>query len=140
MDSPTRNTWHLRPADQRFVAVLSLVGLIVLGGWWVVQAGWRNRMVEADNTQHRVARFQVDINTAELPELMHLPGIGDTLARRIIEVRQTTGPFAESDDLRRVKGIGPKIMERIRPYLPPLPKDGMERRTNNWTNEIPCFN
>ncbi len=80
-------------------------------------------MVEADQAQRRVANFQVDINTANRPELIQLPGIGDTLAQRIIETRQTTGPFVELDDLRKVKGIGPKIMERIRPYLLPLPKD-----------------
>jgi competence protein ComEA len=79
-------------------------------------------MVEADQAQRHTANFQLDINTADLPELTQLPGIGDTLAQRIIETRQTAGPFAELDDLRNVKGIGPKIMERIRPYLLPLPK------------------
>jgi competence protein ComEA len=80
-------------------------------------------LVEADQAQQRAAQFQVDINTADQPELTQLPGIGDTLAQRIIEIRQTAGPFAELDDLRKVRGIGPKIMERIRPYLLPLLKD-----------------
>jgi len=99
-----------------------LLALTAMGGWWISQGGPGHRMVEADQAQRHTANFQLDINTADLPELTQLPGIGDTLAQRIIETRQTAGPFAELDDLRNVKGIGPKIMERIRPYLLPLPK------------------
>ncbi len=121
--SNTRYVWLLRRADQAVLAVLVLLALAAMGGWWISQGGPGNRLVEADQAQRRVANFQVDINTADWPELIQLPGIGDTLAQRIIDTRQTAGPFAEPDDLRNVKGIGPKIMERIRPYLLPLPKD-----------------
>jgi competence protein ComEA len=102
---------------------LVLLVLAAMGGWWIAGGGLRNRLVEADQSQQGVVRFQVDINTADRPELIQLPGIGDTLAQRIIDTRQTAGHFAELDDLRRVNGIGPKIMERIRPYLLPIPKD-----------------
>jgi len=115
--------WLLRRTDQSVVAVLVLSALAAMGGWWIANGGWRNGLVEADRTQQRVARYQVDINSADRLELIQLPGIGDTLAQRIIETRQSGGPFAKPDDLRRVNGIGPKIMERIRPYLLPLPKD-----------------
>ncbi len=84
-------------------------------------------MVEADQAPRNVAQFQIDINTTDLPELIQLPGIGDTLAQRIIDTRQTAGPFAELDDLRHVKGIGPKIMERIRPYLLPLKNEKQDK-------------
>jgi competence protein ComEA len=113
----------LRRADQAVLAVLVLLALAAMGGWWISQGGPGHRLVEADQSQRRAANFQVDVNTADLPELIELPGIGDTLAQRIIETRQTAGPFVELDDLRKVKGIGPKIMERIRPCLLPLAKD-----------------
>ncbi|MGD0383935.1 MAG: helix-hairpin-helix domain-containing protein [Thermoguttaceae bacterium] len=115
--------WSLRRADQSVVAVLVLLALAAIGGWWISKSSPGNRLAEADQAQQRTARFQVDINTADESELNQLPGIGDTRARRIIETRQTAGPFAEPDDLRNVKSIGPKIMERIRPYLPPLSKE-----------------
>lgn len=59
----------------------------------------------------------LNVNTATAAELEALPGIGPTLAARIVEDRQTNGPFATVDDLKRVKGIGDKLLERIRPYV-----------------------
>ncbi|MBU4271375.1 MAG: helix-hairpin-helix domain-containing protein [Planctomycetes bacterium] len=90
-------------------------------GWWVSQGGWRGRLIEIDRAEPLVARFEVDINAADWPELILLPGIGETLAQRIVASRESDGPFADHDDLRRVQGIGPKTLERIRPYLRPMP-------------------
>jgi competence protein ComEA len=49
-----------------------------------------------------------------------LPGIGETLARRIVASRETDGPFRNHTDVLRVQGIGPRTLERIRPYFSPL--------------------
>ena len=103
------------------MAALVVVALGAMGGWWIAQGGWGGRLIEIDRAEPRTARFQVDINRADWPELMQLPGIGPTLAKRIVESRLAAGPFADHDDLRRVRGIGPKTMEQIRPYLRPMP-------------------
>ena len=50
----------------------------------------------------------VDVNTADRYELARLPGIGPTLAERIIAERERNGPFANLLDFQRVRGIGPK--------------------------------
>jgi competence protein ComEA len=55
----------------------------------------------------------IDINRASPEELARLPGIGPTLAKRIVEGR----PFASVADLRRVKGIGAKTLEKLRPHV-----------------------
>jgi len=59
----------------------------------------------------------VDLNTATAEQLDQLPNIGPTLAERIIEYRQRSGPFRSVDDLNAVPGLGPKRLEQIRPYV-----------------------
>jgi comEA protein len=60
--------------------------------------------------------FPVNINTASAKELDALPGIGEVLAQRIIDYRNANGPFQSVDDLIKVKGIGEKTLEKIKPY------------------------
>ncbi len=65
-------------------------------------------------------QFQVDLNSATWQELVLLPGVGGTLAMRIIQSRNEEGPFTDVADLLRVPGIGPATLDRLRPHLAPL--------------------
>jgi competence protein ComEA len=121
MPAPKHPHWLLRRADQTAVAGLVLIGLAAIGGWIFAQGGLRQRMIEVDRSEPQCVQFQVDVNKAEVPELIQLPGIGEVLAGRIVASREKDGPFADLDDLRRVRGIGPKTMEHLRPYLLPMP-------------------
>ncbi|MBI1845712.1 MAG: helix-hairpin-helix domain-containing protein [Candidatus Rokubacteria bacterium] len=56
----------------------------------------------------------VDLNRASAEELTRLPGVGPALAARIVEARESDGPFAAVDDLRRVRGLGRSRLERLR--------------------------
>lgn len=56
----------------------------------------------------------VNINIASAAELELLPGIGPALAQRIIEARQQRGGFKNVDDLDDVRGIGPKLLAKLR--------------------------
>ena len=122
MSDPSHDhRWLLHRADQAAVVALVVAALASMFVWWIAQGGWGGRLLEIDRAEPLTARFQVDINTADLPELMQLPGIGETLAQQIIDSRKAAGPFVDQDDLRRVSGIGAKRMDRIRPYLRPIP-------------------
>jgi competence protein ComEA len=114
--------WLLRRADQATVAVLIAAGLLSVLGWWVVHGGARGRTVEIEQAGPQTALFQVDINKAEWPELATLPGVGRTLAERIVQTREQNGPYTDIDDLRRVRGIGARTLETLRPYLRPMPR------------------
>ena len=48
-----------------------------------------------------------------------VPALGETLARRIVDSRLEDGAYADHEDLLRVQGIGPRTLERMKPYLRP---------------------
>ena len=60
---------------------------------------------------------KININTADKELLDTLPGIGPTLASRIIEFRQANGPYENMEDLLLVSGIGPATLEEIQPLV-----------------------
>jgi competence protein ComEA len=49
--------------------------------------------------------------------LAQVPGLGEVLARRIVDYRTAHGPWQDVRDVQKVRGIGPKIFASIRPYL-----------------------
>ena len=64
-------------------------------------------------TQGSVART-IDLNTATQAELELLPGVGPTVAKRIIDYRTQRGRFRSVEELDRIKGIGPRMIEQVR--------------------------
>ena len=59
----------------------------------------------------------VNVNTAGVQELMTLPGVGPALAGRIVEQRKQSGPFRRPEDLLAVRGVGPKLLAKIKDRL-----------------------
>ena len=114
--------WLLRRTEQATVAILIGAGLLSVIGWWIYHGGARGRTVEIEQAEPQTARFQVDINKADWPELATLPGVGRKLAERIVQSREQNGPYTDIDDLRRVRGIGARTLETLRPYLRPMPR------------------
>ena len=60
---------------------------------------------------------KIDINTATSEQLQLLPGIGETIAQRIIDYRTQHGPFERIEDIMNVDGIGQTKFENMKPYI-----------------------
>lgn len=74
----------------------------------------------AERPQNRTTQNKLEllnINTATVEELQTLPNIGEATAQRIIDYRTQHGNFASVDALQNVKGIGPKTLEKLRPFV-----------------------
>lgn len=94
----------------------SMIALLVIASWlsaWPAAAslpipggGVRVAATQADD--------KVNINTADVKELMTLDGVGRKVAERIVEYRDAHGPFKKPEELRKVEGIGGGLWERNR--------------------------
>lgn len=100
---------HIR--NHKMVALVALV--LALCGFVVADA----RAAESKPAGTPGAAQPVDLNRAGIDELATVPGIGKALAQRIVDFREQNGPFARVEDLLKVKGIGEKSFEKMRPYV-----------------------
>ncbi|MFQ5839836.1 MAG: ComEA family DNA-binding protein, partial [Candidatus Methylomirabilales bacterium] len=90
----------------RFIVVV--FALLLSSGFWLpAWAGHHDGTAE----KGQAAVAPININTASRQELMRLKRIGPAYADRIIEYRETYGPFQRPEEIMRVKGIGPKTWE-----------------------------
>ncbi len=76
-----------------------------------------SQLQPAVQTQKSAIKKAININTASVDDLTTLPRIGAKTAARIIEYRNKQGPFVVKRDLLKIKGIGGKTLERLRPLI-----------------------
>jgi competence protein ComEA len=112
-----------RPRDRAAIAVTIGCALALLVIAWRRHGGHRGELIDVDRAPPLAAQFQVDVNRADWPELIQLPGVGRTLAERLVADRQQNGHYGDVEDLSRVPGVGPRTLERIRPYVLPIPSE-----------------
>lgn len=82
----------------------------------------RNLYLSAPVPIHPVAQAvsanqALDLNRAERAQLMTLPGIGPTLANRILSYRDANGSFSSVAELLNIEGIGEERLEALLPYI-----------------------
>ncbi len=101
------------PARSTRILTAAILFLASLGG-----LAFTTTRAPADAPSPRaVAAPLLNINTATPAQLELLPRIGPTLSARIVEDREANGPFDSIESLARVKGIGPRTIENIRPHI-----------------------
>ncbi len=124
------NRWLSRLSLTRTEASL-LLGLLALLLAGLAYRWWQRQQPVPPPTAEEAARFRegaarmqkvlkpepLNVNTATAEELERLPRIGPVLARRIVEYRETHGPFRRLEDLQRVPGIGPKTLQQLAPLI-----------------------
>ena len=105
--------WRTQRALAGWLSVILLIVSLRYG-----TAGCRGaRLVNVERVRGVPPQFVTDVNRAPWPELTLLPGIGPAMAQRIVVSREQDGPFREPEDLLRVRGIGPKTLAAVRPYV-----------------------
>lgn len=106
--------------EQILLAVMWAVSLSTIGIYLFWHGVYRGELIEIEEAPSRKMVFQVDVNMAAWPEFSMLPKVSETLARRIVKDREENGNFRHHGELTRVSGIGPKTLERIKPFLRPV--------------------
>ena len=116
------NFWFdFTPSQLRFVSLLAVLA-VLLAGFSFVRSYSTPTLdtppmpVILGDEEKYVGLFVLDPNTAPADSLELLPGVGKTIADRIVEYRLIK-PFRAEIDITEVKGIGPKMYERLKPYL-----------------------
>jgi competence protein ComEA len=71
----------------------------------------------SESSSSNLSADLVNINTASLEELNALPGIGPTIAQKIIDYREANGPFSTIEDIMNVSGIGPSTFEDLKDLI-----------------------
>lgn len=79
---------------------------------YVTENSGENVREESDSLEQ-----SININTATSQQLQKLPGIGETIANRIIAYRNSKGKFEKIEDLKNVSGIGEAKFNNIKDYI-----------------------
>ena len=117
IQSRERTTLWLRRADQMLLGfLLAALVILLIAFRWKLSGGFQ-REIEIANQQPREYYYSIDINKASWVEWAQLEGIGEKLAKRIVQDRADRGSFNSINDLRRVRGLGPKVVEKLQPFL-----------------------
>jgi len=117
-ESSQRGGWRLSEQHQVGLALLASLALVAVGlsyGWSV----WQGEG-DIDQAKRIPLDFQVNVNQAEVGELMAIPSVGPKMAEAIVGHRNQQGPFQKLGQLEEVPGIGPKKLEQLKKYLLPI--------------------
>lgn len=105
-------------SSQTILIVTGLVFAVVILIFNVFQSGTNKTVYKSRESRYYTqTTAKININTATANELLKIDGVGETLAKRIVEYREKNGGFKDVDELKRVDGIGEKTLETIKNYV-----------------------
>lgn len=77
-------------------------------------------LVDRDELIRQRSMYQVDLNRADWPELVLLPGVGEKLAKAIVAQREQQGGFRSNAEIMQIRGIAEGKFAVLEPYLLPI--------------------
>ncbi len=102
----------------RFViSSLFVICLILFLGSTIVSSQGKEEIMDAEMVEKNEMIEKVNINTADMEQLMQLPGVGEGTAKKIIDYRKSNGQFKTLDQLKLIPGIGEKKYKKMEDML-----------------------
>jgi comEA protein len=96
-----------------FLAAVLLIGLAIMA-YQKSNSVVDVKIKAFDHGDTAVMSDKININEAGIETLTRLQHIGPSLAKRIVEYRNEVGRFTSIEDIKKVKGIGDKLFDRIK--------------------------
>jgi len=109
--------YPLRAGDTIEALIQAAGGTIQAAGGTVASADPSGLKLYIPEVGEKEQPQKIDLNRAEVWLLEALPGIGETLAQRIVDYRDQNGPFQNISELTKVEGIGAATYEEIKPLI-----------------------
>jgi len=123
-DDDDQHSWTWTRRQRRVIAVLLIALCVVLSIRYACNPAYVSDPPPVKGPRYDEVVDKIDPNTADVASLSALPMLGEARARDIIEYRERRAarfpgerPFNSADDLLRIKGFGPAMVETLRPYL-----------------------
>jgi hypothetical protein len=123
-DDPQQLDRAMTAAERGLVILLGTIAVALLALWVVRWGAWRTDDLQQTHYQPGPYANRIDPNTAGVDSLARLPGIGPTRAGQIVAYRERFAAehdgapaFTRPEDLAVIKGIGPKTVAKLAPYL-----------------------
>ena len=112
--NPATTRWRLTDASGALTGILFVLAASLAFQSWISPTNDDQNAVRLGDQR---LGLQISLNAAQSAELMVLPTIGPRLASRLIQHRDSHGPFQNWDDVLAVHGIGPATIAAIEPWV-----------------------